>query len=85
MRICRGIYSTAHNNKNQCGGTKKAGLPPSVGSMVLNQFQPAMNRTVHSVPKPSGTKAGGTGCSAPYLKTYLGIPGGVGMMYSFKN
>ena len=72
-----GIYSTAQTNRPTCGGTKKAGLPPSVGSIVLNQFAPSMNRTVPTVP------TGGKGCSGSFVKKYC-CPGGVGMMFSYK-
>ena len=70
-----GIYSTAQTNRPTCGGSKKAGLPPSIGSIVLNQFAPAMNRTVH--------KAGGK-CDASYVSKHSQLAGGVGMMFSYK-
>lgn len=70
-----GIYSTARTNRPTCGGSKKAGLPPSVGSMVLNTFSPAMRRTVHN--------AGGK-CDAPYVSKHSQLAGGVGRMFSYK-
>lgn len=65
-------YASAYNpsvtNRPTCGGTKKAGLAPSVGRSTLLMLRPAYNRAYNTIIWPRNCQQAIAGGATAYKK-----------------